>query len=63
MEAVIKALMGAAKSLVHPVILVIVLMPMLILLETMSLEDLKTVAHELMPLIKNITRPRGAGSG
>ena len=32
MEAVIKALMGAAKSLVHPIILVIVLMPMLIAL-------------------------------
>ena len=32
MEAVIKALTGAAKSLVHPIILVIVLMPMLIAL-------------------------------
>ena len=54
-----------AKGFTEPALLagLCVLMPMLILLETMSLEDLKTVAHELMPLIKNITRPRGAGSG
>ena len=32
MDAVMKALIGAAKSLVHPIILVIVLVPMLIAL-------------------------------
>ena len=32
MDAAIKALMGAAKSLVHPIILMILLVPMLIAL-------------------------------
>jgi Transposase DDE domain len=40
-----------------------VLIPMMTLLEEMSLADLKAAAHELMPLIQSITRPRKPGSG
>jgi hypothetical protein len=40
-----------------------VLVPMMTLLETMSVEELKEAAHELMPLIRAITHSRSAGSG
>jgi hypothetical protein len=40
-----------------------VLMPMMILLEQMSLEELKTAADELMPLIRSTIRQSHSGSG
>jgi Transposase DDE domain len=40
-----------------------VLMPMMTLLEHMSLEELKAAADELMPLIRSTARPRPSGSG
>jgi hypothetical protein len=40
-----------------------VLVPMMTLLETMSVEELKEAAHDLMPLIREITHARPAGSG
>jgi hypothetical protein len=40
-----------------------VLIPIMTLLESMTLEDLKAAAHHLMPLIKSITRPPPADSG
>jgi hypothetical protein len=40
-----------------------VMVPMMTLLRTMSVEQLKETAHELMPLIREITRRRPAGSG
>jgi hypothetical protein len=40
-----------------------VLVPMMTLLEYMTVEDLKTAAHELMPLIRSTIHPRRSGSG
>jgi hypothetical protein len=40
-----------------------VLTPMLMLLEIMSVEELKQAAHEYMPLIRAATRARQGGSG
>lgn len=40
-----------------------VLIPMMTLLESMPLEDLKAAAHELMPLIRSVTGRRPSGSG
>jgi hypothetical protein len=39
------------------------MIPMMTLLQTMSVEQLKEAAHDLMPLIQEITRRRPAGSG
>lgn len=40
-----------------------VLVPMMLLLEVMSVEELKAAAGDLMPLFKSITRSRRAESG
>jgi hypothetical protein len=40
-----------------------VMMPMITLLEQMSVEDLKAAAHELIPLIRTVTHPQRQGSG
>jgi len=40
-----------------------VLVPMMTLLEQMTVEELKAAAHELMPLIKSVTHRRPSGSG
>ena len=40
-----------------------VMIPMTMLLEQMSVEELKAAAHELMPLIRSLTHAQRPGTG
>jgi hypothetical protein len=54
-----------SRSFTEPALLagLCIAVPMMTLLETMSVEDLKSAAHELMPLIRSLIRSHSTGSG
>ena len=54
-----------ARGFTEPALLagLCVLIPMMTLLETMTLDDLKAAAHELMPLVRSVARPVRSESG
>jgi hypothetical protein len=54
-----------ARGFTEPALLagLCVAVPMMILLETMSMEELKSAAHQVMPLIRAAAQSRSAGSG